>query len=1699
MAKNKFQLTAIIIALLIVISPMTYADITPSGNQITLIAAVPEATKDNTIKITGTTNPEIQVTIILNQARIAELTSDSSGYFETNSITLLHENNTIQIKATDETGNVKVLTYEVKTDMTPPLVNYGTVPAGVQTRDLTITGTSTEPVTIKYKLNNTINYTSLGLQQKTFTITIPMQDGKNQLELLASDSAENTDIQNFEISYDIVKPTFESTNLGNLEPCYFDFPLGLSKKVDIRGKTSEKTTLFVYVNNEAIPSKIQVSDDDGTFRIKEVALTNKFKVQSNTTQVTLEYGDKYQNTVKIVAKDLAGNEETTEQKITCSTCGGGASGYTFTQGNLVPTSLSPKLLVQGQEMITIAFNATYRGLNKARLGAIRATKPLLAPEFADEYDNDKIAEPYVLIQKSADGQNAAGVIQIQIPTFDPLGAAETDAATFRRIENVSMHRYSRCGRIVEGEPHGCMKLFLTIEIPYQEETTINMLDPNLQQAGSKTLEKKTQTICIAPIEIDIDPTIPARFTPRGMVDDVITGINDTLEVIKKIKEPLDRTQEYTTYTCLGTTGVVTLMKLAELTTCTIGALVSQIGETPWHEEIAEIGICDDVYAPAFDKETDNGPGVKGNERARRSCNSCKEVKQLRKWLQYEVMNRVCDRVGCPSAKTFKNYIADKSGETRDVTKIITDHLEKVKESTVPANTIKEKKDKIWQEHAATSATGPYLDVITPRVVTGEYGKIFAGSDCGFTTQIDKTPPLISLTYDNVGNKQGIKSLYWATISKDKTIRDYCTDYSRAAKPECCGVEYNREWSTACGLGQIGASNIPLLDTYDELKESTCLAAQQAGKADEMSCGVLWNAFAGFCEPHTGAARSEAVYTGIPYNPMKTDSSDNMAYIFVVPQITKKEITQYTVKRGYAIKSVQYKENKEDVRYKGKSNELTQSLYEVYDGTDLTKFFQEGGDDIEKKIKEFKTELCKGLDPTECNAQRAKSAYNRVKEITGVPDQEYIVKPDSNILRSIQCICIPAVRAWVQEWETILTMMKQCMMSVQTGKGDAKVCNEFISQAICDRMYDLIKCFTSKFGAPGAGRRVTGDAGLGSIIGILTNTASDMSNTVISRYGDTGIWNALFNEKQLVKGVCMWAFTGEWDLDINTLMKESISQQTPIESTPFLGECKRYFRGFSPITQPTGLANWIYECDVILVAGADVNYRLKLQCSDDFQCKVADGFRNGECDCMKQGENTITIDAGTLKQGDYLKKKVDFTIQAGQGKGIRYDTAILEYEWENPKTKQKIVDKETQRYISQAEGQQPFEYCAFDPFTMTFRCQFGQQEGGIKIEKTTAEYDKKHDVSGIKAFPHTEPFRFGIQVKQTMPETAAQQMSAKKYLYYKIWNHVGNLVAETSPADGKSEHVFESNGDYTKPVRIELNNQLIIDKLSEKPGEKLLAWPKKDTADKDTEPSEYISTDYNITENEQSIPAIITLDGSTITAYKFRSATTGTDGFPKGDKIWERGYSAAREYEGTEKSTNNVYKFKINVNKMPDTGRIEIYLPKKAKGTDSPFDTTTPAEWKIEFTLYDTDKYGQATTQITTSPDGAIQQRQQTFKVMNNQGIELEETATAQTGQAIVQAGAQAINAVNQQARTTPPSAAPALQDPKKFKDLTQGEKVWYKGQEYTIKTIKTELNQPDIIVVYLQDSTGTILQNPIRGNKEYSISSGGLSSTQPTP
>jgi hypothetical protein len=1464
-----------------------------------------------------------------------------------------------------------------------------------------------------------------------FSLVLALVAGDNDLDILFQDLAGNTYALRQTVRSDAAGPKFLETNLKEISPSY-------TPDIKIKGKLDEQGTVFVYLNDDKKPTAFGITERDGTFSIK-VSLRTDIRIQKGGTQKAgIAAGEGWVNKIKLEAIDLAENRATFgPANVDFLLCGSG-TWWNANIGEALPSMLLPRLMLQGVQQIGIPFNITYIGSVKTTAPPkVRVQPILLAPDAEDEYDHDWVSVTDYAGKRSPTSH--VGYVQIQFENVNPL-PDDSDATAQEKELALSAHRRGEC--VTPGV--GCVKLFLQMDINFQESVEYRATDPKAPIVTPK-IEPRTQRICM-PIEVGIDQTIPADVIPDGMLRTALKGIDAALQLIDKVLKPLTTIGEYVLYGCLASNVWLYLDYFQEKLACEGSAISSAFTGSSWKPAVAEAGACEFAYSTDATKM--------------QACKSCQDKIDSRKKFKHNVMQGLCDRIGCPSAPTFSSYIKGNIGTM---------------EPLGDANKDIAKNHKNYFDKWAVGSSG----------TQGTSKQLFAGNDCGFTYKDFNfiTPtynaraggpqsppggvglePAGGETYEQyvrrvsggAGGKVGIREMYDivqgnnpVTFNDGPTAED-CKAVLHPAHPNCCGTQYQKDWSSACGLGIVSGS----LDTFDELEQSTCLSAKQANvEAEGITCNSLWNSVAGFCESHTGEATPQVVNAEASWTPAKTGADDNAVYMFIIPQgfreaagsglapqsgllgtstntilpSTSASAKTYQVWRGYAVKTPQFAQLKPEERQAAGVREqyrLSAGLTAALE-KDVSHCFgqvaavraegqQTRKTDTEQRSCLYQA-LCDGK-MSQCEHRQIDIIYDKINDIVGVPDQQYIVRPNSGLFRSIQCVCLPAVTSYLTMWQKILGAFHNCFSTILlTGEGSEGFCAAKFSGTICDLFFEAISCITSKFSTPGVGGRA-GTGGFGDILGALTSAGTAVTRDVNERYGQTNLYKSLFSERKLLHAVCTWAFTGTWDLNVQGLFQQEV-ETIPVETTAALTTCERTFISYDPTTQPTGLASWAYRIAGGMVAGADVQYRLKLKCSSGFNCDPRD-YPDGKCDCTAQ-ERSIYVSSAELRNGrakkyDVVNFDAPFLIsaQSAPDSDVRYDTAELEWSWTDPQTKTVRTDK-AQCAIRETEGGNAPAFCAFDAFSARFRCLFGEVENGIRMMGGTPAYPEKQDAFGIGDSP-----AFTINIKQKFPEARRDQAAAKKFLVYDIRDGAGTTIVaplsdsttkavKTSNDEVSQQYTLEVNGVYKyavpQPVdstplsKFVLSEQIIKDHM--RSGGAALPfqqyWP--------------ISTSGLVTAVKASTNVGLAATEPmwfSIHFPRFSAETKGEESFdvyritpvagkaPTPDPTlgWKNQRSATPVFSGkqaTDRPLNSISftlgqtavmagnAVTIEFKRIPSFNAKEIeiliaYIPQPVTQAAA-CDPSKPVTWNAVFTVYDADKHGNPTDQKSVDPETGREQ------------------------------------------------------------------------------------------------------------------------------
>ncbi len=1520
-----------------------------------------------------------------------------------------------------------------------------------------------------------------------FSIPINLNPGMNVIKLTIKDDAGHETRLEASTTLDSGPPTFVRDNLDAIQTSYIP-------EVVVKGQVSEQATVFVYVNSETKATTFAVTQPDGSFEIP-IILERNITVRT-TPQTQLEMGEGFENNIILEAIDQAGLKvRTPAKKVIYSLCGFGTN-FDIQLGKPRPSMLIPRLIVQQIQEIGMTVNASYRGRNEIEIQDVTVNRVQMAEEFENRFDNG-LVDVTILPSRPAPGE-FMGLIQLKFTSLPEDVPTEETATMAQKEEALSNHRLVLVPNVttgvqqVSGRPAlpfaelgagcinpalGCMKFFIELEVQYQEKIKkLARRDPRTQQVLEDfDLVQGREKKCI-PIEIAIDRRPPPNKIPKGFLKATLKVLDTVIELFDQVLKPLTIIGQYSTYACFGMNAVVFSTSAYEMWQCKgtqiwakVSGFVGGIGGTAavgaggggeFDEEIARAGLCDAVYNPTTESE------------ANKNCNDCADAAEEPLATQYNLMQPICDRVACPSAPTLQTHIKDQ-----------TETLIEITEKVHPAVSGGGGAGAVGDAGAVESKSYSVGTDITKwkvgeRLFIGEEG---ANADCAFTSLpeqrgggvagalrqqaslVSNTPmqqqleagatqaeaaqriqfgqQKITLDYNGLKKVYDNKKKLDEGGNVDRITKEDCEKFMRPAHPACCGQSYMREWGTACGYSLPVAGTI--YESFDELQQSVCESAQATNHQEdkeELDCGGVANAVAGFCEPGTGNPVIDPIPTRIRYGTPPAGSRDNQVYVLVVPMTEENtrrfqapaagaQQPRYRIVRGFVSDTFRRAAASErppelSLAFAVESN--TEAVPDMPAPVELTEYFnietREGEQSAQAQVppeqqarEAFAAKLCSGIVGCREPGQRelAEQAYDFVKSKIEFTGKTYIVKPaEEGFLRSFQCACLPALTSYIQQWRNIFGVARQCVQSILlTGDGSEGVCQALLSQYICDMLFDVVKCFVQKWGSSGAGGRT--EAGAGDFIGALTNTGSRVRQRVDSRYGSTQLWKTMFVEKKLVNSVCAFAFTGTWNFDVTNIFNQQV-ETIPIESQAFFPKCNRRYVNFDPTSSPPGKTTWVYEFAFGLAAGSDVRYDLKFRCSTGFRCKAENGFRNGECDCNKGGEQTLPIQpesctpplpsAGQLNKGDILNTQCFHTIQASE---FRFDKAILDYTYRDPRTQQEKTDK-VECNIDLVGDDAPAE-CAFDPFRGMFRCSFGVGESAIKFNSINT--DPKRVVDSTPVFGIGEPVTFNIGVTQYLPEERDRINRHKKFLLYEIRDQNGNVVEERTERSilRPRESELATNGDYTKQVN--LTNLVTTRRIAgvqaaqpvppltrkiiraEAPVEAQVTAIRTLTTNDARQPEYLFVFNPDGSVNVYEGGATIIRGNQRVLVDSTREEETFQDsGFQRIRRLVPNAVLRANTLTVTYPSTDPAEPARMLAVEftppLPAAG-TELLARPAAAPTDPCTEPISPVEWSAKFKAVDADNNGRATSQVSVDPStGARAEIETSFNVICREGTTL---------------------------------------------------------------------------------------------------------------
>ena len=417
-------------------------------------------------------------------------------------------------------------------------------------------------------------------------------------------------------------------------------------------------------------------------------------------------------------------------------------------------------------------------------------------------------------------------------------------------------------------------------------------------------------------------------------------------------------------------------------------------------------------------------------------------------------------------------------------------------------------------------------------------------------------------------------------------------------------------------------------------------------------------------------------------------------------------------------------------------------------------------------------------------------------LTEQEDLEHVVDPTAGLISSVRCACVPAVTGHLQLWKNILTQVKGCFQTILvTGQPNSGLCRAVLTQYVCDLTLDAVKCFAQRYGAGGG--LAQDREGVSGFLRAVTGAGAAVQNSIVNRYGRSALYNTLFNERKLVHAACLWAFTGDFDFDLEGAL-------TGVGAMPVQSECVVYpatrrFMASNPVNR--GLATYMYHIGAGIAAGADMNYQLELVCSASTDCNPQE-FPGGKCDCYNHpgGEQTLPLTSelgnGFTAAGEFVGGESGDIYFPAIEHPYRYDRVRLKYQYRNNEGKIQDVMCYNDRITS--EGDKPPVDCSFDVLGGYFHCGVDVGERGYAtfirkpvpvkpyfqindLVEVEVEVEKKSPAFNRDQYQQSRVFGgpFGSPVQPQGGAEADPNKQIPFFLAYTLRDHTGRVLTQQS--------------------------------------------------------------------------------------------------------------------------------------------------------------------------------------------------------------------------------------------------------------------------------------------------------------------------------
>ncbi|MGM5484002.1 MAG: hypothetical protein ACQER9_03750 [Nanobdellota archaeon] len=1144
------------------------------------------------------------------------------------------------------------------------------------------------------------------------------------------------------------------------------------------------------------------TDEDGNFEKKVTispSLSSSFSGLSSNS-ISADSGERTslnfesateENDVKIVAIDKVGLSSETTGTVNYATCNAGDSDFLAYQEEVFPASIIPDHLFMGIAQISFSLKLEYVGANNLEDVNVLLTKRRVSNEDSKDWDTNVFNPSNCHISSTSSKQD--WYVNCNLDRYPPEAYRNMTSA-YERLEE-----------------QGDLKLPINVRIDYSE---------SYEQNGKKKTVSKSQRICydmIYPLDIRLDPD----DIPRDLLNKSVEVIDKTLDTINRVIPLVTKAKWITAAGCFGMYVWNYISNFGEYAACGMKGLNKE--QTNMIEKVIygdsnlnpdEMTIKNALEEAGFDGDED--------------ISDCVNVKK--KFIESKTRRQfLCDRIFCPAVPSAQKYRRDQK-EKDEASSISPCSLESYKSEESQLSYInndpKNKEQMSWCENDYENNWQSACLAQDSLEQSRDLRKEAEGDDA-------------ATGLSNFMNKMNDLSLCKAgKNSGDETGTAYSQGDGNYILRE------KEDGKTSYYIGKNREEG-----TYD----------QDSGQATDKQNFYKKTTFDSYNKKDNGGKTS--INADELYSETPSLTKGENGCLVAKPDIgfqKDSDSTKYRdVKKGDETESILL----QDV------SDKNVDLNNLYGKSKANYYVDENGIVYYKETDEIKKAPQMYVKQNEDkfegvlseNPQKIRDECYKSDDVERYEVKEILINPAGSFINSLQCVCIPGIEGYLMSIKNVLTAIKNCFESILvTGEFGAGACKAVLSQYLCDFVYDFLGCYINDMGSiktDGSGDGERKDEPLKQMFVDMKNAGEKISKSSSERYGSTSTFKALFNERRVVRSVCLAAFGYDWQPDLESAMSMS-GGGVVLNSTGSIPVATRRFHSYDPTNE--GTVSFVYHVGYFLSAGAPLTWGLELICSSTNECSESEGFKNGKCDCFNNYQTpnsavtqnpyvnpsvtsnsgntpsgvgfTRRIDGGVLEGGDYVGASSNPYSQSlgSSGTGdiyitiddpVRYNKVRLWWKTKGP-TKTDDRNGEVTIPIKQIGGKAPGG-CTFSAALGRYHCDFFQPENGY-VKLSDVNMMKNGQVSDSEpeeiAFEHDEEIRYEVKYFYQPPKEGnegkniylktkfidSDDVILGEYNEDNIENAQGRIVVplqDVTPNSlvGDEKEYYESKSDYSSSI------------------------------------------------------------------------------------------------------------------------------------------------------------------------------------------------------------------------------------------------------------------------------------------------------------